>query len=479
MYGCVFVARWSLLYAFSIILLLTVWFVLFLSTTYWPVVLTTYVLVVCVLVLLHLRSTRIYTRVGRLCRFGPAPRTEEELRKAWVQSKGSASIVGSGWGFWLQRVGVSSPCIFTHRLQGLVYPENDLLYDYWYAGTPLYDVLLTLARMGRTLSSAPAIDDITLGAWIAGGSHGSAGPAAMTIEGNDKTHSKFQTVALMHRDGIVKEYEAVKAKRMLRDTPQEYVVVWVQLRTVRDIDVRKDARIMRDQSDVNWWLAEDAIQRLLFVGGHDAFGLKWIDKQIESQELKAIDHRDPHLCQRNCQWFQADIVGAMCRGCLVPCLRHKPIEAWKGWSKLSDALRFAPQLTPISASISIMVDNRNFELFFDADIEDMRDRLQPLLETLHAFHSVYSGRTELRHGGARSNGGTYALMLDVGVSGAHIHDYLQYIYQNHFGKVDVAIHMSKMDVTSQLRRVGFNAVSRMEMSDRTRRKRKKTLSFRV
>jgi len=360
-------------------------------------------------------------------------------------------MIGSGWSFWLKRRYAASPHIFTHRLRGRHRPNDSGDFTYL-SGTPLCDVLDDLRKRGKTLASAPAIDDISLGGWVASGSHGSAGPGAKHMV-SPPTHSKFVELGVVDVNG--------DATRIKPNSYQGQIVLWVKLRTVDNIDIQKEARPMSD-TNAEWWLRDDAVQRMLFVNGHDAFLLKW----VIHRPLMHSDHRDPHCCSRECGWFQADVLGAMCKGACLKWFGRHALRTWKGVSTLDYAIRFVPRLTPVSALISVLVANVNFELFFMINPRSLlngQHSLSNLVKVLQKYHSVYGGRSEIRHGGSRDEEtlDSYPLMLDVGIVGErNVATYIACLKRYTLWIKNVSVHMGKMDVTNSLVQLGYTVVPR-------------------
>lgn len=84
-------------------------------------------------------------------------------------------------------------------------------------------------------------------------------------------------------------------------------------------------------------------------------------------------------------------------------------------------------------------------------------------KVLQKYHSVYGGRSEIRHGGSRDEEtlDSYPLMLDVGIVGErNVATYIACLKRYTLWIKNVSVHMGKMDVTNSLVQLGYTVVPR-------------------
>ena len=537
-YGCIYLLRWSIVYALTIAAFVVgvVFAVPAGAAEEWPSMalwISLGLASLLLLILSHMPGPRVVARAVHgylplwLCRRGNHrfPRNEAELKEA-LAAYPKATLVGSGWSFFLKRTSVPSACIFTHRMRdGLVSDETkkaegiDIGATHvWHACTKLSKVMDHYKKKGQALPSAPAIDDVTLGAWFATGSHGSAGPKALELtlvadaaaKNLPRTHAKFKAVWLYcnsktQGDPILYPGDTLQGAKTeiqtgLDPNNKTYAILYVQLQIVNDVNVRMeaydlhldsnasqpDARpLLSDESTGNqdrqddsrgptdrtvdeWWLETNAVERMIFVGGRQAFYLKWIwidgdeDKRHKDKEnqhsnicipqtwcCKPVAHVDPHVCSTTCRWFQADILTGFRNGC---CSKFEEMKLWRGRSTLSYATRFVPpSILPIPSMLAVLWSNQvNFEIFYKLNNKVQSNDLRTIIRGLHNIHKELSGRSEIRYAGH-----WYSFMIDVWVAESKVEAYVNgiEILMESYTKTSVKLHRGKYSTLTLKERV--------------------------
>ena len=200
------------------------------------------------------RTNTIRT-VVRTGAFGTAPRacSSQELLK---QFKGlRPTVVGSAWGFFLQRRTAKEPVLSMRNFTGIGTGKYD---GWWAAGTTIKQVL---DHYDKTFPSHPSQDDITIGSWFATGSHGSGGDA-----GKSSSSVLHSAEVVCFDPPSIKIYENYEKLRAIFDRPNNHVITWVKFHNlVPNAPIQKRAFDVVDIASADKWLSKGAILRVLFI----------------------------------------------------------------------------------------------------------------------------------------------------------------------------------------------------------------------
>lgn len=334
------------------------------------------VVTAAIAVVLRLDSVRAMIRAGaigkspRVC--GSPKESDQELMKLFDKNP---TVVGSAWGFFLQRRSACGPVLSLRNYVGHVGHG-----EWWAAGTTIRDVCDHYLAQSVTLPSHPSIDSITIGAWLATGSHGNGGNAGKP------SSSVVHTVKLVHIAKKSTKYVTYDKMRIMVDN-DDWIVTWVKFHNLVDnVWLRKDAFTVNSPGTAARWLREGAVLRVLFVGAaRDGLGIRW-DKLRPGDRC---DHVDPHCCSRCATFVQADVCSAVC-GC------REPYEMWRGVTTLRNANRWTPRIYPIETLIAVVGGVMNFELVFRMVLTN--HTLYEMCNALRDMHKDIGGRTEIRFG---------------------------------------------------------------------------------
>ena len=317
-------------------------------------------------------TIRIAVRAGA---FGTAPVacSSQELLNRF---KGlHPTIVGSAWGFFLQRRTAKEPVLSMRNFTGIGTGKYD---GWWAAGTTIKRVL---DQYDKTPPSHPSHDDITIGSWFATGSHGSGGDA-----GKSSSSVLHSAEVVCFDPPSIKIYEQYEQLRAVFDRSNNHVITWVKFHNfVQNVQLQKRAFDVVDIASADKWLSKGAVLRVLFVGAaRDGLGIRW---EVPYEQTR---HVDPHCCSKCCIFIQTDICSACC-GC------KDDYSHWNGLTTLREANRWIPPIIPFETFIAVIGGHINFEFVFR--IQKMNANiLDKMLRMLRKMHREIGGRTEIRYG---------------------------------------------------------------------------------
>lgn len=321
---------------------------------------------------------RIMIRVGG---YGAAPHAcpSESILKMYRGK--SPTIVGRGWGFFLQRRTANTPILAMYNFTGRRYGDS------WGSGTTIETVASYYKHRGQTFPAHPSYDDITIGSWVAAGCHGSGGDSGKPSSSVFKSAEVvFLNVGAEKSIEVVESYERLRA--IFDDSDNNCVITWVDFHNLVDNRiVQKRAFDVSDEDGALQWLQDGAILRVLFVGkARDGLGIRW------ENEYNNTSHYDPHCCSKCSTFIQADI----CSSC---CGYKEPYSKWEGKTSLLEANKWSPPIFPIEVLFTVLGHYINFEIVFR--IKDMNPTLLYLMvKKLKQMHDKIGGRTEIRFGTA-------------------------------------------------------------------------------
>ena len=357
-----YLAYWSLVYSCIPV------FVFACIQQYWWLAIVTGILsIVC-----RQDFMRVVVRVGY---FGAAP-LPCSSKMLLAKFRGTRpTVVGRGWGFYLQRMSAQDPVLSMRRFVG----KGEGKYEgWWAAGTTIETVL---RHMSLTFPSHPSFSDISIGSWFAMACHGSGGDAGKP------SSSVFQCAEVVCFDPP--NIETVDSYRRLRDIFDKQghncAITWVRFHNlVENRTVQKRAFNVTSVDDARRWLSSGAILRVLFVGAaRDGIGIRWENPYEET------DHIDPHCCSKHCTFYQADLCSVCC-GC------KDPYRNWKGKTTLKEANKWVPYIFPFESVLAYIGGYKNFELAFRCDMTPVL--LDMMVKKLRDMHKMHGGRTEIRFG---------------------------------------------------------------------------------
>lgn len=314
------------------------------------------------------------------------PRTVEELEVAVARRRERGTpvrVVGSGWSYWLQRRRAARPAVFTHRLQT---PPDAVDGRTWMTGDTVTRIQRDLKRVGRTLSEFPTLEYVTLGGWLTAMCHGHPGERVrenVLLTADVLDVNTGETLTLTERQLC----KAFASKRCSADADASdargFVMTHATLRSVPNILVERQGRLLEDATDAKWWLNSSTYLRLAFAGARGAVGLIWVDPVSDTA------HRNPHCCSKFCAWFHLDVLSFASSRFLQDVEKE-----YLGVETLASANEFVPPVFPIQLGIAMLLDIVNFEVF--ARHPTSPARMQHVFAELVAFHKAHGGRTEIR-----------------------------------------------------------------------------------
>jgi hypothetical protein len=236
------------------------------------------------------------------------------------------------------------------------------------------------------------MDYIAIGAWIAASNHGNSADAS----NNDESAIKDVKLLDMRRNTteLVSFKEA--RKRFSSARRGDYCVVDVAFNPVQNRGVQKRGIVIDSPEAAAQWLAPGTLLRMAFLGAArpTAIGLQW------SAPYSDTTHRDPHFCERFCQFLQVDVCSVL-GGCI------EPMSKFDGKSTLADANRWVPALLPIMTIAVVLRGNLNFEVLFKLDAPLNGNSLYKLTQAGIAVHKRHGGRSEIRYGRPSANSVVY------------------------------------------------------------------------
>ena len=319
---------------------------------------------------------RIIIRVGG---YGAAPYACSSENILQLYRGTNPTIVGRGWGFFLQRRTANKPILAMYNFVGRRYGDS------WGSGTSIETVASYYKERGKTFPSHPSYDDISIGSWFAAGCHGSGG------DSGKPSSSVFKSAEVVFLStGSEKSIEVVTSYKRLRSIFDERhhncVITWVDFHNLVDNRiVQKRAFDVKDEDGALQWLNTGAILRVLFVGkARDGLGIRW------ENEYNDTNHYDPHCCSKCSTFVQADI----CSSC---CGYKEDYSKWCGKTTLLEANKWSPPIFPIEVLVTVLGHFINFEIVFR--VEDMNSNLlYSMVKELKNMHNEIGGRTEIRFG---------------------------------------------------------------------------------
>ncbi len=197
----------------------------------------------------------------------------------------------------------------------------------------------------------------------------------------------------MQTDTVMKDVKYSQIRKLFdsKDAAR-YVIIDVELKAEKDIEMQKKGIIVDGPEACAEWLAPGAKLRVLFAGSARDYGigLRW------QQPYEETDHRDPHCCSQYCQYFQVDIFSAVFGW-------HEPMKNYNGKITLSNATRWMPAVFQIELIGAVLLGVTNFEIILQLDDVLTGDRLWEMLSAFIEMHKTFGGRCEFRtNGGAGS-----------------------------------------------------------------------------
>ena len=289
------------------------------------------------------------------------------------------TIVGSAWGFFLQKRTAKSPVLSLRNFTGQGKGDKR---GWWKSGSTIREVIDFYVKQGKAFASHPSITEITIGAWFATGSHGNGGNA-----GKPST-SVLEAVEIVCFDPpSIQIYSNYKDIRAIFDSPNvNHVITYAKFHNLEENRMlQKRAFVVDSVQSANKWLSSGAILRVLFVGAaREGLGIRW-EKPYEKTE-----HIDPHCCSKCSTFIQADVCSSIC-GC------RENYTHWNGLTTLYNANIWAPPVIPLETFIAVIGGVTNFELVFR--VKEMNGVvLDKMVQLLREMHKDIGGRTEIRYG---------------------------------------------------------------------------------
>ncbi|MGZ0214092.1 MAG: hypothetical protein ACKVI4_16570 [Actinomycetales bacterium] len=384
--------------------------------------------------LMRLHGPRLHVRAGAWPSLGCGdayPTSEEELvaavRHIRRRHGRNPEIVGAAWGFFLRRRGPVGPRVYTHRFKGLQ-PNGR-----WAAGTTIDAVVRHYEKRGRTFSTHPTMDYISVGAWFAMGNHGNGGNHPLT-KGSSGTLKDAHVLDMDSMIIMTMDYPALR--RAFDASPRSYCLLSVAFKEdamIDDVWVQKEGVFVDSAHSAERWLAEDAHLRVMFQGAGRAYalGARWnpVPKRFVPQ--RGVHHIDPHSCQRWCFYTQMDT-------CSAACGWHEPITHFDGYTTYADANRWMPPVLPVQELLVVLAGYRNYEIIFRLPYALSGVTLWPLVRALIKMHEEIGGRSELRYG---KGGPDTPIFLDMAIR-RELDRPFRLLYHQ-FGVREVALHPGK------------------------------------
>lgn len=291
-------------------------------------------------------------------------------------------VEGSGWSFLLRHHWPSGGTLSTRPLAGRT-PASMMIPgaskgEWWGAGTTIAALQRDLRKRGLTLAGHPTLKGGTLGAWIAGGSHGSGGTLW--------TPAFSEAIVVDRRERTVSRIQNPKAFPFSSDG--RHVVVEVCVTPVPDVECVREAYDVCTLEDATKFLTTPTHLRLIFVDACAPLAFVW--RRLEEQEGQEE--------QKERRYF----VVPPWLATLLPSSwsARLPREAWKKRMRLSTANNFAPD-PPMWATWA-MLTYTNFEIFASvAPTPNLLLGCCDTLQQLFAHHPNLNGRCEIRCGSTK------------------------------------------------------------------------------
>ncbi len=297
-------------------------------------------------------------------------------------NKGQQVPVGSGWSFFLNK----------HRLQGLPVfaPSGRQTSGRWGAGTKIKHLQRALLKEGLTLSSYPSIENGTIGAWIASGSHGSGGTLwkpnfGQLLVRDLETDDEFMTdvKTLFHKEASIADC-------------RRYLILEVEITAHPNVWCKRVADKMKTEIDYRSFMVEPSYLRMLQIGQRGIMRILWLPLKAGEEDGTDIY---PVSVSQLAFWLQADIFSILHSA-------NAKDKDWFNWPvrprkrllsriRLSDANRFTQEPSALTSPIGLFwVNFEVFVLQYNATPEG----LHQISEALRHLFETLRGRCELRLG---------------------------------------------------------------------------------
>ena len=324
---------------------------------------------------------RRFARVGMPCAQSAAPHSVDELiyflDTLSLEERARVQIVGMGWTSYLQRKRATGPIVYMHNLSGpAVHCEPSSADAQWYfAGTTIRSLQNAWIRSGKTLAFFPSYTGITIGSWFCGSHSGT------TFGGGDDVVRNIRLLDLQSlrlQDVPVARFAQARKQRPT-------LIVAMEMKQVDNIDLHVQFRKLQSQTDYRWWLYEQSMLKVIFVGRGGASGVLWSRDGVEDDS-----RRLPRLCcGRYVRWIWHDAFASMF-GWIPP--------AWlfDGKESLASANAYVPyHLIPIMPWFVVVANIINVELLIDG-VSMTPTLLKSIVDGIVEFTKIYGGRIELR-----------------------------------------------------------------------------------
>ena len=415
-------------------------------------------------------------------------------------------VVGSAWGWWLQRRDAAAgaheaegaaakgqapvpsppPVLYTHALVGIVPAggagDGELApclarqeAGWWYAGSTLAEVLADARPRGETLAFFPSYTGITLGGWLAGGSHSGTtrGGIADVLEAAcvldldavaDGASPSTTVAAASPRAPPAAPVQRVGARDLpallRRAGGARYVVVAIKPVLVPDAPLAARARPMRTDADAAWWLGRDHALRVVFAGARGAVGMTWSPMSEQEAQAPTPARALPGpCCGRLRRWLRVDVVAALRPGtafgacaaacCCLPCGADRGAAALAkglgGVERRGDANGYVPFLWPSLVLFPVLWRATNAEFFVHRRMTPAS--LRALLDRFVAFHAEHGGRLELRY-----KEDSQRLYLDFSLAGDARYAAACRVLRDELGLREWTMHPSKAQLSEAVQR---------------------------
>jgi len=381
------------------------------------------------------------------------PTTVEELEEAIKELHAKnpeqpPTIVGAGWGFFLQRKGPTGARVFTHKCGGL---EDDA----WRPGTTIASIAKHYKKQNLSLISHPTMDYISAGAWFANGNHGNGGSSKEAV------NKILKTAKVLRLKGANFEKKDVTAEELLEYVYEDrrypdrntrtYVLSitldatsgfvpygrWLQKRGVEvrgfsnDADAKEKTGCLESLQATSHWLSDGAHLRVMFFGAarNYGFGLVWTDVYNEAET-----HIDPHFGSTFGQYVQTDNCSAV-GGC------REPLRCFRGKIKWGDANHWMPQLYPIETVAALVLGYINFETIVELPTPLNAAELCRVAGLMIEIHKKVGGRSELRQ---NARPGSRVIYLDWAIRSGMYEEVFKFLKSKlQVANNRVALHMGK------------------------------------
>ena len=396
------------------------------------------ILILFLIILLpRLHDFRLQVRVGafpsfyRFCCFGCcgefAPTTEDKFKEIVYKlyrrhGNKMPSIIGGGWGYFLNRRSATSPRVFTHRFKSAS-PRGKHVY---YSGITIAHVNSELAKQGLTLPACPTMQYISIASWVSCACHGNEGDLG---GGTNAAIASVRVADMATPDSQDQILTFEQARTLFEKQPTTFVIIDVEFAPLRNDDVYKRAFLVNSAQTAADWLSPGAQLRVLFFGAarDEAIAIRWTRDNPNKKF-----HRDPHFCSRMCLFLQTDVFSAVCGW-------REPLANFNSVMTLREANTWVPFLPPIFVVTAVCSGHRNFELFFKLDVVDGIE-LNKFVREAIKMHQSFGGRSEVRYGELSSR------MIHWDLSLTHAFDQPFLLLKRLFKLESVALHPGKWDL---------------------------------